>query len=96
MLKYLLLSFIFDIFAQYIININIKHMARFIIEEPGKPVKWVKDIDKANQAISFTTNEAEAYQRDGGFYPKAECEYIKHYFKEEYPELQYVHPDSDW
>ena len=53
-------------------------MAVFKIEEPGKPVKWVKDIDKVNQKITFTTDESEAYVRDGGFYPNAELQFIKH------------------
>ena len=63
-------------------------MAKFKIEESGKPTKWVKNIDKVNQKIEFTENESEAYVRDGGFYPKAELGFIKHYFMEEYPELE--------
>ena len=35
-------------------------MAKFKIEQPGKPTKWVKNIDKVNQKIEFTTNEDEA------------------------------------
>jgi hypothetical protein len=48
----------------------------------------VNNIDKVNQKIEFTENESEAYVRDGGFYPKAELGFIKHYFMEEYPELE--------
>ena len=71
-------------------------MARFVINEPGKPTKWIKDIDKGNQKLEFTNTESEAYVRDGGFYPKAELEFVKHYFMEEYPELAHCNLDSDW
>ena len=71
-------------------------MAVFKIEEPGKPVKWVKDIDKVNQKITFTTDESEAYVRDGGFYPNAELQFIKHYFMEEFPELEHWVVEGGW
>ena len=72
-------------------------MAIFKIEQEGKPTKWVKNIDKVNQKIEFTTNEAEAYVRDGAFYPKAELGFIKHYFMDEYPELEHcVVVGADW
>jgi hypothetical protein len=72
-------------------------MATFKIEQEGKPTKWVKFIDRANQKIEFTENQDEAYDREGGFYPKAELQYIKHYFMEEHPELEYcVLDDYDW
>jgi hypothetical protein len=71
-------------------------MAKFVIEEPGKPKKWIKNIDKGNQKLEFTDTESEAYVRDGGFYPKAELEFVKHYFMEEYPELAHCNLDSDW
>ena len=71
-------------------------MARFVIKEPGKATKWIKNIDKPNQKIEFTNTESEAYVRDGGFYPKAELEFVKHYFMEEYPELAHCSLDSDW
>jgi hypothetical protein len=71
-------------------------MARFVIKEPGKSTKWIKNIDKPNQKIEFTHTESEAYVRDGGFYPKAELEFVKHYFMEEYPELAHCQLDSDW
>lgn len=71
-------------------------MAKFKIEEPGKADKWVKNIDRVNQAIEFTTDEAEAYVRDGGFYPGAELNYIKHYFMEEHPELEYCKVVDGW
>lgn len=72
-------------------------MAKFVIEQSGQPTKWVKNIDKVNQKIEFTTNESEAYVRDGGFYPKAELLYIQHYFQEEYPELEHCKVQgADW
>ncbi len=71
-------------------------MAKFKIEQEGKPTKWVKCIDRANQKIEFTTDVSEAYERDGGFYPKAELQYIKHYFMEEYPELENCVVEGGW
>ena len=71
-------------------------MAKFKIEQNGKKTKWVKNIDKPNQIIEFTTNEAEAYEREGGFYPNAELQFIKHYFMDEYPELKYCIVDEDY
>lgn len=71
-------------------------MAKFKIEQIGKKTKWVKNIDKPNQIIEFTTNEAEAYDREGGFYPNAELQYIKHYFMDEHPELKYCVVDDSW
>jgi hypothetical protein len=70
-------------------------MATFKIEQDGMPTKWVKNIDKVNQTIEFTTDPSEAYDREGGFYPRAELEYIKHYFMEEHPELKECVLDGD-
>jgi hypothetical protein len=64
-------------------------MAKFMIAKPDGSVKYVKKIDKTNQTIEFTTDEDEAYVREGWFYPEAELKFIKHYFMEEYPELEY-------
>jgi hypothetical protein len=70
-------------------------MAKFKIEQEGQPTKWVKNIDKVNQKIEFTTNEDEAYDREGGFYPEAELKFIKYYFMEEHPELEYCVLDGE-
>jgi hypothetical protein len=84
------------------ICINVKQlnilitMARFKIEQEGKPTKWVKFIDKVNQKIEFTNDEDEAYDREGGFYPMAELQFIKHYFMDEFPELEYCKLDDEY
>jgi hypothetical protein len=39
-------------------------MCTIKISEPGKPVKWVKDIDKLTGEVTFTTDKHEAYVRD--------------------------------
>ena len=71
-------------------------MAIFKIEQPGKPVKWIKDIDRENHTLEFTEDSAQAYDRDGCFYPKAELGYIKFHFGEQYPEVEYCTIDGEY
>lgn len=72
-------------------------MAKFVIEEPGKPLKWVKTFDKVNQTISFTTDPDEpVYEREGGWFAEAEASYMKFHLKDKHPEIMYVKPDRDW
>ena len=67
------------------------------IDEPGKPVKWVKNIDKLTGEVTFTNNKLEAYDREGSFYCKSEVKTLKNpimYDHEKYPELVYARIDS--
>jgi hypothetical protein len=67
------------------------------INEPGKPIKWVKKIGKLDGTIEFTTDKGEAYYRDGIFYCKSEVKTLKNpmmYDHEKYPELQYAEVDT--
>lgn len=72
-------------------------MPRIIIKEPGKPDKWVKDIDKLTGEVTFTTNKDEAFVREGGFYCNGEIKSLKNpmmYDHEKYPELMYAQLDG--
>jgi hypothetical protein len=72
-------------------------MSRIKIIMPGKPVMWVKEINKLDGTVSFTENRAEAYVRDGSFYCNSEIKTLKNsmmYDQEKYPELQYATLDS--
>lgn len=72
-------------------------MAKFIIVQPGKPDMWVKEVDKVNKTISFTTDPDEAvYEREGGWFAEAEANYMKFHFKDKHPEIMFVKPDRDW
>lgn len=69
------------------------------IKEPGKPDKWIKEINKLDGTITFTTNKSEAYVRDGSFYCQSEIKTLKaknppQYDHELYPELDYAVMDS--
>lgn len=64
---------------------------------PGKPVMWVKEINKLDGTVSFTQNKSEAYVREGSFYCNSEIKTLKNpimYDQEKYPELQYATMDS--
>lgn len=69
------------------------------VEQPGQPVKWVKNIDKLTGEVTFTTNRSEAYVRDGSFYCQSEVKTLKNpmmYDHEKYPELQYCKMDGSY
>lgn len=73
-------------------------MCTIKISEPGKPVKWVKNIDKLTGEVTFTTDKHEAYVRDGSFYCNSEVTTLQNpmmYDHEKYPELVYAKTDSD-
>lgn len=75
-------------------------MSRIIIKQDGKPVKWIKEINKLTGEVTFTDNRDEAYVREGGFYCNSEVKTLKNpimYDHEKYPELQYAETDGpDW
>ncbi len=52
--------------------------------------KYIENIDRINQKLSFTNRCSEAYERDGGFYVNSEIEYLKFHFSKEYPCLKYA------
>lgn len=67
-------------------------MAKIKIEGSGDKYDgmFVKSIDRANTKIEFTNNGSEAFEKSGGFYINAEIDYLKFYFSEEYPCLEYA------
>ena len=74
-------------------------MPRIIIKEPGKPDKWIKNINKLTGEVTFTTNSREAYVRDGGFYCNGEVKTLKNpmmYDHEKYPELLYAESEGGY
>lgn len=74
-------------------------MSRIKINEPGKPVKWVKTIGKLDGVIEFTTDRSEAYNKRSGFYCESEIKTLKNpmmYDHEKYPELVYAVMDDSY
>lgn len=68
-------------------------MPRIVINEPGKPKKWIKKLGKLDGVITFTTNKDEAFYREGSFYCNSEVKTLKNpmmYDHEKYPELKYA------
>lgn len=51
---------------------------------------FIKSIDKVNEKVEFTKNSSEAYDRESGFYVKAEIDFLKFYFSEQYPCMKYA------
>lgn len=62
-------------------------MSLFKVTKDKKSL-YIKDIDYANTALTFTEDTSEAYQRDSGYYANAEFDFIKRYFTEKYPEIK--------
>jgi hypothetical protein len=71
-------------------------MAYFKIEQPGHEVKYIKEIDRANGTLEFSTSKAGCFQQDSGFFADSEFAYLKFHFTEAYPELEYMTIDNDW
>jgi hypothetical protein len=71
-------------------------MAYFRIDEPNKPQKWIKDVDRANGTLEFSEVRNGCYQRDSGFFADSELEYLKFHFTDEYPEMEYCVIDGNY
>lgn len=72
-------------------------MAYFKIDEPNKPVKWIKDVDRVNGTLTFTENRDECeLEKDSGFFADSELSYLKFHFTEDYPEMKYCYVDCDY
>ena len=52
-------------------------MGKFKLKKSNGETLWVKNIDKVNETLEFTTNEYEAYDRDGDFYTRGEISSLK-------------------
>lgn len=66
-------------------------MAYFIIKEPDKPVKFIKDVDRANGTMTFQEGNAlNCLCKEYGFFADSEKEHLLFHFKEAYPELEYM------
>ena len=71
-------------------------MAYFKIQEPNKPVKYIKNIDRANGTLEFSENKDGCFQQDEGFFADSELAYLKFHFTEAYPELKYIKIEACW
>ena len=71
-------------------------MAYFKIAEPGKAVKYIKEIDRANGTLEFSETKDGCFQQDSGFFADSEFAYLKFHFTEAYPELEYMSIDTSW
>lgn len=71
-------------------------MAYFKIAEPGKAIKYIKEIDRANGTLEFSENRDGCFQQESGFFADSEFAYLMFHFKEAYPELQYMTIDNKW
>ena len=69
-------------------------MAYFKISEPGHPIKYIKEIDRANGTLEFSEDKKGCFQQDSGFFAESEFSYLMFHFKEAYPELEYMTIDS--
>lgn len=69
-------------------------MAYFKIEEPDKPVKWIKKVNGADGTLEFTDNINDAYYQDSGFFADSEKGFIEFHFMEKYPEIKYMTLDN--
>jgi hypothetical protein len=71
-------------------------MAYFKIEEPDKPVKWIKSINGVDGTLEFTDKVEEAHYEDDGFFADSEKGFLEFHFMDKYPELQYMTLDSKY
>jgi len=71
-------------------------MAYFKISEPGHPIKYIKEIDRANGTLEFSEDKKGCFQQDSGFFADSEFSYLMFHFKEAYPELEYMTIDNDY
>lgn len=70
-------------------------MAYFKIKQPNQPPVWIKNIDRANGTLEFSTNRKGCFQQDSGFFADSEFAYLKFHFTEAYPQLEYMSIDTD-
>lgn len=75
---------------------KIEIMAYFKINQPNQPPKWIKEIDRANGILVFSTDRKDCFQQDSGFFADSEFAYLKFHFTEAYPELEYMSIDTNW
>jgi hypothetical protein len=69
-------------------------MAYFKIEEPEKPIKWIKSINGVDGTLEFTDKINDAHYEDDGFFADSEKGFLEFHFMDKYPELQYMTLDS--
>lgn len=61
-------------------------MAKYYIQENGKR-KFIKDIDFAQEKLTFTEDEGDAYRGRDGYYAIPTRDLIRRNFVDEYPEV---------
>ena len=88
--------YLFKYIIILLIQNKIEIMAYFKINQPNQPPKWIKEIDRANGILEFSTDRKDCFQQDSGFFADSEFAYLKFHFTEAYPELEYMSIDTDW
>jgi len=56
--------------------------------ETNEGRKYIKEIDYAQEKLTFTNDEAEAYKGRDGYYANATRDMIRRGFKDDYPEVE--------
>ena len=62
-------------------------MAKYYINQKNGKRKFIKDIDFAQEKLTFTENEDEAYRERDGYYAIPTRDLIRRNFADEYPEV---------
>jgi hypothetical protein len=62
-------------------------MAKYYISQKNGKRKFIKDIDFAQQKLTFTEDEGDAYRERDGYYAIPTRDLIRRLFVDEYPEV---------
>ena len=62
-------------------------MAKYYINQKNGKRKFIKDIDFAQEKLTFTEDEEEAYKGRDGYYAIPTRDLIRRNFADEYPEV---------
>jgi len=62
-------------------------MAKYYINQKNGKRKFIKDIDFAQEKLTFTENEEDAYEGRNGYYAIPTRDLIRRNFADEYPEV---------
>jgi len=62
-------------------------MAKYYINQENGKRKFIKDIDFAQEKLTFTEDEEEAYKGRDGYYAIPTRDLIRRNFVDEYPEV---------
>ena len=63
-------------------------MGKYKIQKEGKTL-WIQNLDNVNGTLTFTDKKEDAYDKtEGDYYMKAEADFIKFHYKNDYPEVE--------